>query len=150
MIYKKVVIPEPKYKSHRSENCFGRTYDQESIKEGLGRSLGNRNYVVKKLQKSKNKWKRELRSLKKQDKILYSTAKRSRICRDMKKTKKIYTKAPNQKYSSNRSISSSDFGYSLFNRQRVSSHPSEIKEMNKLDIIMTYDINKEIQCDEAI
>ena len=38
---------EQNYKYNISENCFGRRYDHESIKEGLGIILGNSNGAFK-------------------------------------------------------------------------------------------------------
>ena len=42
VLCKKYIIPEHKYKLYRSENYFGNFSNQESIKEGLEGSLGNR------------------------------------------------------------------------------------------------------------
>ena len=89
MPYKKAGMHERKYKSHTSENIFGHGSDQESIKEGLGGSLGNRNSAVKQFHKSEKKWKRELKSLKKQKKMLYIMENIYRTHREMKKIKNI-------------------------------------------------------------
>ena len=55
-----------KYKLHNSENSFGRRSEQKYIKEGLGGNLDNRDKAVEYLQKSKKKWKRNLKYPKKQ------------------------------------------------------------------------------------
>ena len=40
-------MPEKNYNLYSSENWFGRRFDQEYIKEGLGGILGNRKNSVK-------------------------------------------------------------------------------------------------------
>ena len=40
-------IPERKYMSLSSEDCFGKISDQKFVKDRLGRALGNRAYAVK-------------------------------------------------------------------------------------------------------
>ena len=69
VLCKKSVMPERKFKSHISEECFWRRFYQESIKEGLGKILVNNNKDVKNFQKSKKKCKRELKYIKKQNYI---------------------------------------------------------------------------------
>ena len=49
VLCKKYGMSERKYKSHSSENCFDRRYDEESTKEGLGGIPINGNGDVKKL-----------------------------------------------------------------------------------------------------
>ena len=71
-------MPEQKYKSHSSENCSGKQFDQSYVKEWLRGALGNRDYAVKNYQKTENKWKRELKFLKKQNKIP-SSMKKNRL-----------------------------------------------------------------------
>ena len=51
VLFNKAGMPKRKYKLHSSENCLGKKSDQESTKEGLGESLGNRATVVKQYQK---------------------------------------------------------------------------------------------------
>ena len=51
-------MPEQKYMLHISEDGFGKRSDQKSIKDGLGRALGNREDAVKQYKKSKHKWKK--------------------------------------------------------------------------------------------
>ena len=45
--FKEAGNPERKYMLKLSENCFGRCSDKQSIKDGLGRDLGNRDDAVK-------------------------------------------------------------------------------------------------------
>lgn len=101
--------------SHSSENCFGKRFNQNSIKETLGQALGNRDDSVKNYKKSEHKWKRELKSLNNQNKMLYSIAKKSGSSRELKNIKKIKAKASKKcSYSiSGSSISDSDSDYSL-------------------------------------
>ena len=55
-----------------------------SIKYGLRGYMGNRTGAVKQYKKSENKWKKELKSLKKQNKMLYSIANKSLSRREIK------------------------------------------------------------------
>ena len=72
VLCKNSVTTKCKYKLHISETFFGRSSEQESIKEGLGGSLGNRNNAAKQYPKCKNKWKRDLKSLKNKKKSYIS------------------------------------------------------------------------------
>ena len=51
------------YKSHISESCFGKGFNQESAIEGMVGSLVNRATAVNQYQQSENKWKREINIL---------------------------------------------------------------------------------------
>ena len=51
-------MSERKYKSHITENFFGRRSDQEYIKKGLGCILGNSITAVEQYHKNVKKWKR--------------------------------------------------------------------------------------------
>ena len=70
-------MPEQKYMSHSSENCFGKHSGQHSIRDVLVGALGNRYTAVKQYKKYKNKWKREMKALKKQNKMIYIITKKS-------------------------------------------------------------------------
>ena len=70
-------MPDQKYMSHSYENCFGKLYDPQYIKEGLRGDLGDRDDAVKHYNKSEHKWKKEMKALKKQNKMLFSIAKNS-------------------------------------------------------------------------
>ena len=61
--------------SYSYENVFGKRSDQQSIKDVLGGSLGNRSNAVNQYKKSKHKWRKELKYFKEQNKGLYSIAK---------------------------------------------------------------------------
>ena len=99
-------MPEIKYKSYSSEFVFGKRSDQESVKEGLGRSLGNRASDVKKYQKSENKWKRGLKVLKKKKNMFFTMANSPGSRRELKKMNNIRAKA-SKKYNYSSSDSSS-------------------------------------------
>ena len=60
-----------------------------TFKEGLGESMGSRADIVKQYKKSKNKWNKELKYIKKQNKILFSIAKKSGLCLELKNIKNI-------------------------------------------------------------
>ena len=100
VLCKKAGIPERKCKSLSSENGFGKRSDQQSGKDGLFGPLGNRSDSVNYYKKSKHKQKRELKSLNKQNKMIFSMAKKSGLRREIKNIK--------GKYSEKRSYSSSD------------------------------------------
>ena len=63
--------------SHIAEDYFGKRSDQKSIRYGLGGLMGSRAEVVKQYKKSKNKWKKDLKPRRKQNKILYSISKKT-------------------------------------------------------------------------
>ena len=73
--------------------------------------MGSRTDTVKQYKKSENKWKKDLEGFKKQNKMLYSIAKKSGSRREIKMIKKIRAKASNKGSDS----SSDDLGsnYSL-------------------------------------
>ena len=62
---------------HSSEDYFGKSSNQNFIKDGLGGPLGSNSGAVKQYKNSKYKWKKELKALMKQNKILYSISKNS-------------------------------------------------------------------------
>ena len=139
-------MPERKYKLHSSEKQFGRRSDQESIKEVLGGSLGNRENNIKKFQKSEKKFNRKLKSLKNQYKMLYSMSKCSRTRHKLKKTKKIRSKASKKHEFSSSSISGSDCDSSLSINIKLNEtvHHDERKDINKLYQSVTNNINNKI------
>ena len=92
VLSKKAGMPERKYMLHSSEKCFGKRSNQQSIKEGLGGALGNRADAVKQYKKSEHKWKKYLKLLKKQNKMVYSIAKKSGSRLELKKINNINTK----------------------------------------------------------
>ena len=79
--------------SRISKNCFGRRSGQQSIKDKLGGALGNRGDAVKQYKKSEQKCRKELKGLKKQNKMLYRISKKSGSFCELKKTKNIKAKA---------------------------------------------------------
>ena len=88
VILKKVGIPERKYASHSTKDCTG-VRTKRSIKDGMLGPIGSRNNAVQQHKKHENKWKKEMKSLKKQNNILYSIANKSGSRREIKKFKKI-------------------------------------------------------------
>ena len=65
LLRNKAGIHERKWKAHISENCFGESFNQASIKDVLGRALGKRVNYVKHHQKYEKKWKRKLKKFNK-------------------------------------------------------------------------------------
>ena len=48
-------MPEKLYMYHSSEECFGKCYNQETIKDGLGGPMGSRDEYVKQYKRSESK-----------------------------------------------------------------------------------------------
>ena len=63
-------MPERKNMSHSMRT-------KRPIKDGMGGPAGIRNHAVQQYKNSENKWKKELKAPKKQNKMLYSIAKKS-------------------------------------------------------------------------
>ena len=84
VLCKKAGMPEKKYMLHSSENCFGKRYNQQYIKDVLGGGLGNRANTLKQYKNSEHKLKKELKALKNQNKMLYSIAKNFGSRRELK------------------------------------------------------------------
>ena len=89
MICKKERIPEQKFMLHSAEDCFVKCTNQETIKDRLGGPMGSRAEYVKQYKKSKSKCKKYMKALKKQNKMLFSIAKKYGLRRELKKIKKI-------------------------------------------------------------
>ena len=60
-------------------NILEKRSDQHYIKNGLGGALGNRADAVNQYKNSEHKWKKELKDIKKQNKIMYRIAKKSSL-----------------------------------------------------------------------
>ena len=60
--------------------------------------MGSRYDAMKQYKKSENKGKKELKALRKQNNVLYSVFKKSILCRELKKIKKIRAKSSNNRY----------------------------------------------------
>ena len=65
MLLKKAGFPKQKYMLHITEECFGKLSDQNSIRYGLGGIMGSRDEAVKQYKKSKTKWNKGLKDIKK-------------------------------------------------------------------------------------
>ena len=97
-------MPKQNYMSHSTGDFFGKRSNHKYIKDGLVIHLGNKYKAVKQFKKSKNKWKKELKALKNQNKILYSIAKKSGLRHKLKNIKNIKAKV-----SKKRSYSSTNY-----------------------------------------
>ena len=85
-------MPDHKYASHSAKDCTG-VRSKRFIKDGMGGPIGIRTHVVQHNNKSENKWKKELKALKNQNKMLYRISKKSISRHEIKKIKKIRTEA---------------------------------------------------------
>ena len=129
---------------HSSEDYFGKLSNQKTIKDGLVGPLGSRTDAAKQYKNSEHKWRKYLKSLKKQNKMLYSISKKSGSRREMKNIKKIRVKASKKrgdsssnycsnKYYSNSSLpNNSDWG--------EETHTAEYREVNRLDHVFINNI----------
>ena len=64
-------MPERKYASHSANYCTG-VRTKRSIKYGMGGPIGSRTHAGQQHKNSENKWKKQLKAPKKQNKMLYS------------------------------------------------------------------------------
>ena len=81
---------------------------QNSIKDGLGVPLGNRANFVNHYQKTEKKWRREMKTLKKQKNMLFTMADKSVSCHEIKKINKMNFKVSKKLSYSGSNISNSD------------------------------------------
>ena len=95
---------ESKNMSH-SANDYTDMRTKFSIKDRLGGPMGSRTDAVKQYHKYEKKWKKDLKALKKQNKVLYSIAKKSGSRRYIKK---IRAKASEKSSDSSRDDLESD------------------------------------------
>ena len=79
---------ERKYASHSTEYCTG-MHTKRSIKDGMGGPIRSRTHDVQQHKKSEKKWKKDLKALNKQKKMIYSIAKKSSLRREIQKIKMI-------------------------------------------------------------
>ena len=96
LLCKKNWMTASKWKLHSSKNCFENFPTRHLSKKGLGGTLGNWAAAVKQYHKSENKCKREVKPIKKYNKMIFSMAKWSGSCHELKKIKKIHAKASNK------------------------------------------------------
>ena len=92
VLCKKSGMPELKYMSHSAEDCTG-VHIKRPIKDGVGGPIRGRTNGVQQYRKSENKFKKELKALRKQNKMLHSISNESGSRRDIRKIKKIRAKA---------------------------------------------------------
>ena len=133
-------MPEFKYSSHSVE-YFTRVRTKRSIKDGMGGHIGRITNAVQQHKMYENKQKKELKSLKKQNNILYSISKKSGSRREIKNINNIRAK-----YSKKTSVSSSkdrDFDSSISSNSILNKHRRNAgcKEINKLYHVVTDNLN---------
>ena len=76
-------MPEHKYVSHIAKYFTG-VRTKHSIKDGMGGPIGSKTHDVQQHKNSENKWKKELKALKNQNKMIYIIAKKSGSRRKIK------------------------------------------------------------------
>ena len=77
-------MPERKYMSNSAEDCTF-VHNNKNIKDRMGVSVGSRDDNVKQYKKYEKKWKKDLKALKKQTKMLYIIAKNQEYQEDLGK-----------------------------------------------------------------
>ena len=115
VIYKKSGMPERNYMLHSAEECFVNCTNQKNIKDVLGEPMGIRDEGVKQYKKSESKWKKYLKALKKQKKIISSISNNSGSRLELNIINKIREKASKKRcdYSSDSSSDELDYNSSL-------------------------------------
>ena len=88
VLFKKALMPERKYMSHSAED-FTDVRTNQFIKYGMLGPVRIRYDAVKQHNKSEKKWKKEIKALKEQNKMIYSISKKSGSRREIKKIRNI-------------------------------------------------------------
>ena len=129
---------------HSSEDCFVKRSDQNSTEDIMGGTLGSRSNAVKQYEKYENKWKNFLKTHRKQNKILYSIAKKSVQHRELKNINNIRAKSSKKHYysSSDCSIneSYSDSSLSRYRDLDKERQTDKFRDINRLDNTVTDNI----------
>ena len=124
--------------SHSTEDWAGMCTNHH-IKDGMGGPDGSRNHAVQQHKKSVNKWKKDIKALKKQNKIIYSIAKKSGSRRELHKIKKIRKEALKDTYSSSEDWDS-DSSLAIDSSLDKEGRPAGCKEINRSDHLVTDNI----------
>ena len=138
ILYKKSGMTKRKYMSHSTEDWAGMCTNHH-IKDGMGGPDGSRNHAVQQHKKSVNKWKKDIKALKKQNKIIYSIAKKSGSRRELHKIKKIRKEALKDTYSSSEDWDS-DSSLAIDSSLDKEGRPAGCKEINRSDHLVTDNI----------
>ena len=85
-------MPKRKYTSHSAKDFTG-MHTKRPIKYGMGGPMVIRTNAVQQYTRYENKWNKDMKSFKKQDKMLYSIAKKSGSRREIQKIKNIRKEA---------------------------------------------------------
>ena len=118
------------------------------IKDGLGGPTGSRTNALQQYNKSENKPKKDMKYPKKQNKMLYSIAKKSGSRRDIKKTRAKDSKKTSESSSDD---VESDSLLAIYSSWEIYIRPAGRKEMNRLDPVVTDNLNNyKDQSNEAI
>ena len=132
---------------HSFKNHFGESSDHAYIKDVLGGSLGNRADTVNHYHKTEEKWKRGLKCLKKNNKMLFSMSKHSGSRRGLKKINKIKAKSSRKSsYSISYRSRSDSYSYLSSDSELYEIRkPNELNYINKLYHIVTNNLKKKDQ-----
>ena len=150
MLCKKEGIPDKRYMLHISEDYTG-VRTNRTVKDRIGGYVGIRNDTVKQYKKSENKWKKYLKSLKKQNKMLYIISKKSGSRHEINMIKNIKAKASKKYSDSSSDYSDSDYSLSIDIIWDTYMQSSGRKEMNRLDHVVTKNLNNyKYQSNESI
>ena len=82
-------MPEQKYMLHSSEDCSEKRTNQNIVNDILGVHMVSRAKAVKQYKNFESKWKKYLKSLKSQNKMLFIIINNYVLRREIKKIKKI-------------------------------------------------------------
>ena len=141
---------ERKYMLHSSKDFTGMCTNR-TIKDGIIVYLGGGTDTVKQYRNSENKWKKDLKALKNQNKMIHSIAKKSGSRCEIKKINNISAKASNK---GNKSFSDDSDSNSLLGSNSswdTNRRPAGRKEINGLYHIVTDNLNNyKYQSNEAI
>ena len=150
VLCKKLGIPARKYMSHSSKDFSG-VRTKQSINDGLVGTMVNRTDAVKQYQKSENKWKKDMKYLRKQNNMIYSIANKYGSRRDIKKINNIRIKASKKNSDSSSDYSDSDSSLASDSSWETYRQPSVRKDMNRLYHLVTYNLkNYKDQRNESI
>ena len=141
--------------SHSAEDCFGKLSDKNSVRDILGGTMVSKSEAVNHYKRSEIKWNKELKYIKNKNKILYSIVNKYGSLREIKNIDKIRDKVSKKRRddSSDSSRNESDSNSSLSRNSDWDEHrhPSGRKDINRLDHIVTDNINNnKDQLDDSI
>ena len=124
-------MSERKYALHSTKDCTS-VRTKRYTKDGMGIPIGSRNHAMKQHNKSENKWKKDLKSLKKHNKMLYSISKKSGSRREIKNINRIRSEASKKTGVSSSEDWDSNSLLAINSIRDKHIRPAGCKEINKL------------------